>query len=125
MKNSCVAQVTLGVLSGYNVDTNKFPEFKTFCKELQKFETENFSDEFVSWLVTPANTVYKVDWGSPIGGEPVYVLQASYTEYDADNDVNMTAWKRRILTHATALMKHYKQSTVRVQFTDADVFILR
>ena len=115
--NHIKAIVTISTVEGYHSGEEGIVgmEFDDFCKILQEFE-ESFVEGSISWLVRPGKAVYKQAWGAPKGGEPVFVLEADYTEYDKGTD--RSAWRKNIFTHAEALRKIFKQETIRVTFIE-------
>lgn len=120
------AQVTIGTIAGYNHDNNGAMTLDEFCKFLQEFEDEmqNNGHKYISWLVAPGRTVYKEEWGSPKGGEEVFILQASYVN-EYDKDISEFIWKDNILKHASALKERLNQTTVRVQFIESITCIVK
>ena len=123
--NHCKAIVTISTIKGYaNGAYSVGLKFEEFTKTLQEIEEINFSNESVSWLVTPGKTIYKTSWGAPKGGEEVFVLEADYTEYD--KGFTISEWKNRIFKHAEYLRLYFKQETVRVSFiNDVETTLLR
>ena len=120
------AIVTISTIEGYKPEEENVNDldFDTFCRELQNIEENEFAKSSISWLVYPARTIYKSAWGSPRGGEPVFVLEADYTEYDKGTDIH--DWKRNVFIHADYLRDKFKQETVRVTFVnDVETTILR
>ena len=126
------AQITIGTIAGYNHDNTGAMTLDEFCKFLQKFEDE-FEEKakntygnykYISWLVASGRTVYKEDWGSPKGGEEVFILQTSYTN-EYDGDIEEYLWKDNVLRHAKALKEKLNQSTIRIQFINSTTYVLK
>lgn len=87
-----------------------------FTEALQTIEENKFASSSISWLVTKGKTVYKREWGAPRGGEEIFILEADYTKYD--NNMDIEAWKNNILTHAKYLKEYFEQMTIRVTFVN-------
>ena len=123
--NSTKAIVTISTIKGYaNGAYASGWNLNQFTEMLQTIEESKFADSSISWLVTPAKTVYKRAWGAPRGGEDVFVLEADYTEYDKNIDIN--DWKQNVLNHARYLKEYFKQETVRITFiNNTETLILR
>lgn len=125
MEKQVVAQLTVGTVSGYNHDNSKawsLAAFTTWLQEVMNEYSYNDSKKYISWLVFPAKAVYKKEWGSPISGEDVFAMQASYTEYDKDTSID--DWINNVKDCATEIKSRLQQSTVRLQFTESKVIIL-
>lgn len=125
MLNHCKAIITISTIKGYaNGAYSTGWNLDQFTEMLQTIEESKFADTSISWLVTPGRTVYKSAWGSPKGGEEVFILQADYTEYDKNIDIH--EWKNRIFKHAEYLRQYFQQETVRVTFiNEVETTILR
>lgn len=119
------ATVTIGTVSGYNHDNFKAWSLNAFTTWLQEFmeEYEYDGNRYISWLVLPAKTVYKKEWGSPIGGEDVFVIQASHT-LRYDGDISLDLWAKNVEKCAKCMKERLKQSTVRIQYTESIVRVL-
>lgn len=125
-KGQMLAQITIGTVPGYNHDNSKAWTLNGFTTWLQEFMDEwayNDNKKYISWLVIPAKTVYKKEWGAPVGGEDVFVLQASYTS-EYDKDISIIDWRNNIKNCAKEIKSTLHQSTARVQFTESEVIIL-
>lgn len=113
--NHTKAIVTISTIEGYHPGKKvKGLKFNSFCRLIQGIEEGHFADSSVSWLITPGKAVYKEKYGSPHGGEDVFVLEADYTEYDKGTDIH--DWKHNIFIHAEYFKKFFNQETVRVTF---------
>ena len=125
MEKQVVAQLTVGTVSGYDHDNSGAWTPIAFSVWLQEVMDEfSFNDDkkYISWLVFPAKAVYKREWGSPIGGEDIFVLQASYTEYD--KNISIDDWVNNVKDCAKEIKSRLHQSTARLQFTESEVVIL-
>ena len=126
MYNGHKAIVTISTIEGYHGGEVgvKGLDINTFSEPLQEIEENKFADSSISWLVTLGKSVYKTEWGAPVGGEDVFVLQADYTIYDVVKGIDN--WKRNILTHIEYLKNYFKQETVRVTFiNNVETLILK
>lgn len=123
--NYIKAIVTISTIKGYANGTYASGwNLNQFTETLQTIEESKFADTSISWLVTPGKTVYKQAYGAPHGGEDVFVLEADYTEYD--KNMNIDDWKQNVLNHANYLKEYFKQETVRVSFIyNTETLILR
>jgi len=125
-KGQMLAQITIGTVPGYDHDNSKAWTLNGFTAWLQEFMDDRACDDnkkYASWLVFPAKTVYKKEWGAPVRGEDVFVLQAFYTS-EYDKDISIANWRNNIKDCAKEIKSALCQSTVRVQFTESEVIIL-
>lgn len=113
--NHCRAIVTISTIEGYaNGSYAVGWNMNDFCTTLQIIGNNAFADSYISWVVTPGKAIYKSAWGSPKGGEDIFVLTADYTEYD--KAITVSEWKQRVFKYAEYLKNYFKQETVRVTF---------
>lgn len=119
--NELMAQITVGVVAGYNVDNSMAPTIDEVCKDLV-YDGDR-AQYYIPWLVIPARTVYKKEWGCPEDGEVVYVLQGTYNK-KYNSDISVEQWKEHVMEHARYLKFHFNQSTVRVSFTESETEII-
>lgn len=119
--NELMAQITVGVLPGYNVNNTAAINIENFCFNL--VYDEGGVPYYIPWLVIPARTVYKKEWGCPDSGEIVYVLQGTYNK-KYNSDITVDEWKEYVMEYARYLKKQYKQSTIRVSFMQSETVII-
>ena len=119
---SVKAIINIGYNEGYGKnDKMTLDEFSLF---LQDFIANNYESigEYISFIVTPAMTVYNTDWGCHNGGEPMMLLTASANPQFVKN---IDLWKIHVEEYARMLKSVLKQSTVFMEFVETDTVYLK
>lgn len=89
-------------------------------KELA-LQVEKESGIYISGSLKPVSVVYHDDWGCPKGGERCYEFVATANpEFATD----MVAWQDAFVALAKAVKVSFKQSTVMVDFVEAQYLYL-
>lgn len=115
------AKINMGIAEGYgaNIERNTLQ----FNKIVQDTCIIIFKETgiFVSLETYETTTIYHTEWGCPAGGENTYSLEAiANPEFVSD----LEAWKNTVERIASILKSFFNQSTVTVQFQDAEITYL-
>lgn len=120
-------QIVVGTVPGYgenleNADYISEDKFKKVLYRLQN-EVKNERGIFVSVNMWPSSVMYNQEWGCPINGESVYVLEcARNPKYDSDSAAQL--YKLCVLCLADKLMEAFDQCTVSVTASIVDHYYL-
>lgn len=125
MNKQCIAEATISTVSGYNHNNVSALSLEGFSSLLQQMQNDYYKStkEYISWNVIPAKTIYSCEYGCPVGGECVFILQTSYTK-KYDDRIDIDTWKDIITNNIKYIKEKLNQCTVRVHFIEADVIIL-
>lgn len=126
--NSLTATSVIGLTPRYSDETpiyslNDFGIFWQDAAQKQYMKT----GIYVSAIISEAKVVYRVDSGSPVGGEhavdvradgnPVYSDELSESEY-------FKVWKDTFLTIVEEVAEKLNQTTVTIKFSDGELVYL-
>lgn len=111
------AKANIGVCEGYNHDNDTTLDFPKFVQDFVNKYCEESGTPYVSFIVYETFTIYKQEWGCPIGGEKTYNLESTINREFFDSIVD---WKKNVTSIVTALKRELKQSTVMLTFHEAE-----
>lgn len=110
-------EFTIGVTEGYfhNNENNNvnFVELVDKCAR----ETEKLTGVYISFNIIPIITLYKTEWGCPVGGERTYILSAIRNP-KFNNDKSL--WKNSCVNVLLRLKNELKQVTVSGEFSEVE-----
>ena len=126
-------EIVVGLYAGYNHE-NLIPdgskvsmvEFASVVMTLAN-EVESSTGVYPSMIAAPAATIYKTDWGCPVGGEETVVLSGICNPSfrgDKTPQEFESAWCETMLMMAQLLKAAFVQSTATVQFSEVELVYL-
>ena len=119
-------RIAVGVVEGYFHNVKGVAESALVYKvsELwQELAREEYNKSFiyVSAVAQPGAVIYNQEWGCPTGGESIVVLSGSANPtFVKDLDV----WKNVVIELGKKLKKELKQTTLTIEFFEADLVYL-
>lgn len=97
--------------------------YGNFCDDLRKLIMDEFPNDNIVWEVSPIVAVRMKTYALN-GNERGFVLSSSYIRLYNDG-INIYEWKNRVIRQAEALKKLYDETSVRVEFTKAEVVVIK
>ena len=119
-------RIVIGVAEGYYHNVSGVAENALVYKVAtlwQKLAKEEFDKTFiyVSAVAQPGSVIYHTQWGCPTGGESVVVLSGSANP-NFVKDLNK--WRDTVVKLASELKKQLNQTTLTIEFFEADLVYL-
>lgn len=111
--NTLSWRITLGVNAGYELEGQKELSMEELSARIGKVADaiQERTGIYISCVLSPARTLYKAEWGCPIGGEISYTLSGSCNPAFSDPDPFYTALK----LYAQDLREEFSQSTLTLE----------
>lgn len=116
--------IVTGVNKGYFHNNKKEVTEKEMGTLWQEIALEQFNKTslYISAVVQKSTTVYNTEWGCPKGGEDTFNISITANpEFIEDLD----KWKQVVIDCAKELKKILKQTTMTIEFKEADLIYLK
>lgn len=123
MKYTVKGSFVFGVNAGYfhnNDSDNDLSQVAEIVKDLAAGLMKE-SGIYISGSLKPVRVVYHDDWGCPKGGEQCYEFTSTANPAFV---AGMVAWQGAFIALAKATRVAFKQSTVMVDFVEAECLYL-
>lgn len=123
MKKTLKGSFVFGVTAGYfhnNEAQDNISQVAEAIKDLAAGLMKE-SGIYISGSLQPTRVLYASEWGCPKGGEQCYEFTSTANpEFATD----MVAWQDAFVALAKAVKVSFKQSTIMVDFTEAQCLYL-
>ena len=116
--------IVTGVNKGYFHNNEKEVTEKEMGILWDKIALEQFNKTnlYISAVVQKSTTVYNTEWGCPEGGEDTFNINTTANlEFIKDLDM----WKQVVMECAKELKRILKQTTMTIEFKEADLIYLK
>ena len=112
--------ISLGVNSGYELENQQLKPVEEIVGRYQKIAdlVNEKTGVYISAVITPSRTIYKGEWGCPVGGEYTYTLSGSCNPAFSD----VEKFKEALLLLVRELRHEFDQSTLLLEIVPAEVY---
>lgn len=120
--NGISASAVVGLNAGYIGENKVAPNLEEFGILCQNIADKVMRETaiYIGVVISVSKTVYKTDWGCPVGGEDTISIEADGNSLYSNlpPETFQEAWKEAFLKAMELLMQSLDQKTVTAKFSD-------